>query len=278
MRKLRANVFLETRYPGVALGAVASEDGLLLVDAPLRGDDGREWLAQLGSVGRPRYLALLDHHPDRALGARGLDLPVVAQEATLREMRGWPDAFKGGARPIGAEADRLKRITGVGRAVPELGFSEELRLQIGRREVLLQHRPGPTPGAMWVVLPEAEIAFIGDTVTVSEPPYLGEAQLEDWMDQLETLRSAAFRSFLLIAGRDGLIEREHLNDMARFLRRVQHRLQRPRAGRSPAEAAARAAGEFMRGLRLPPTRRDLVRLRLQAGLTALFRRTGPGGN
>ena len=277
MRKLRSNVYLETRYPGVALGAVASDDGLLLVDAPLRGDDAREWLAQLGSVGRPRYLALLDHHPDRALGARGLDLPVVAQEATLREMRGWPDAFKGSNRPIGGEADRLKRITGVGRAVPELGFSEEMQLQLGERQILLQHRPGPTSGSMWVVLPEAAIAFIGDTVTVAEPPYLGDAQLEDWLIQLEELRGSAFRSFLLIAGRDGVIEREDLNDMARFLRRVLHRIHRPRAGRSPAEAAARVASEFMRGLSLPPVRRDLVRLRLQTGLTALFRRAIPGG-
>jgi glyoxylase-like metal-dependent hydrolase (beta-lactamase superfamily II) len=192
-------------------------------------------------------------------------------------MRSWPDAFKGSAHPIGGEADRLKRITGVGRAVPELGFSEALHLQLGTREVLLEHRPGPTHGAMWVILPEAEIAFIGDTVTVAEPPFLGDAQLEAWMGQLEELRGSAFRSFLLIAGRDGVIEREHLNDMARFLRRVLHRLEHPRSGRSPAEAAAHAAAEFMRGLSLPPTRRDLVRLRLQTGLTALFRRTAPGG-
>src|SRR3990172_6745892 len=51
MRKLRSNVYLETRYPGVALGAVASDDGLLLVDAPLRGDDAREWLAPVGAGG-----------------------------------------------------------------------------------------------------------------------------------------------------------------------------------------------------------------------------------
>jgi len=277
MRKLRSNAFLETRYPGVALGAVGSDDGVLLVDAPLRGDDAREWLAQLGSVGRPRYLALLDHHPDRALGARGLDLPVVAQEGTLREMRTWPDTFKGSAHPIGGEADRLKRITGVGRAVPELGFSEELYLRLGSRQVVLQHRPGPTAGSMWVVLPEAEIAFIGDTVTVAEPPYLGEAELEEWLQQLQQLRDGDFRSFLLIGGRDGLLEREHLNYMVRFLRRVLHRVEGLHAGRSPAEAASRATSEFMRGLSLPPTRRDLVRLRLQTGFTALFRRMLPGG-
>lgn len=278
MRKLRANVFFETRYPGVTLGAIGSDNGVLLVDAPLRTDDAREWQTQLGSVGRPRYLALLDHHPDRALGARGFDLPVVAQEETLREMRGWPDAFKGNAHPIGAEADRLKRITGIGRAVPELGFSGELKLQLGERRVVLQHRPGPTAGSMWVVLPEAEIAFIGDTVTVAEPPYLGEADLETWMALLDDLRGGDYRSFLLIAGRDGLVEREHINDMARFLRRVLYRIENPRPGRSPAESAAQYANEFMRGLKLLPVRRDLVRLRLQTGLMALFRRALPGGN
>ena len=43
----------------------------------------------------------------RVLGARGLDLPILAHDETRLVMNAWPDTFKGGARPIGAEADRL---------------------------------------------------------------------------------------------------------------------------------------------------------------------------
>lgn len=266
MRKLRSGVLLATKYQGVIAGAVPSSRGLLLVDCPLRTDDGREWAADLASHGRSRYLALLDHHPDRALGARVFELPIVAHEATLQTMRSWPDAFKGNARPIGAEADRLKRVTGVSKAVPDLSFSTELTLHLGDREVLFWHRPGPTAGSMWVILPEAEIAFLGDTVTVSEPPYVGEADLESWLDSLDELRSKAFSSFLLISGRDGIVEREAVTEMARFLRKVQLRLKR--LGSKP-ESAARVAKGLIRSYRIPSTRRDQVLLRLQSGLRGL---------
>ena len=107
MRKYRSGVLIESRYPGVIVGAVPSDDGMLLVDMPLKPDDGRDWVGQLTNIGRPEYLALMDQHPDRALGMRAFDYPIVAQEETMQALRNWPDAFKGSAKPIGAEADTI---------------------------------------------------------------------------------------------------------------------------------------------------------------------------
>jgi glyoxylase-like metal-dependent hydrolase (beta-lactamase superfamily II) len=275
MPKLRSGVLFETRYPGPILGAVPSEDGVLLIDCPLRPDDGKEWVSQLASLGRPRYLAMLDHHPDRALGARAFDLPIVAQRETMETMRGWPDAFKGNAKPIGAEADTLKRITGVGKSVPDLSFVDELRLHLGEREILFWHRPGPTAGAMWVVLPKAKIIFIGDAVTISEPPYVGDADIDGWITSLDELRGAEFADHTLISGRDGRIEREHLNEMARFVRKIPVRLNRLRQGGAPPEAAKRMAKQLVKGYRLPTARRDQAILRLEAGLRNLYTQSYP---
>lgn len=275
MPKLRSGVLFETRYPGPILGAVPSSDGLLLIDCPLRPDDGKEWVSQLAPLGRPRYLAMLDHHPDRALGARAFDLPIVAQQETMETMRAWPDAFKGNAKPIGAEADALKRITGVGKAVPDLSFADELRLHLGEREVLFRHRPGPTSGAMWVVLHEPKIAFIGDTVAVSEPPYIGDADLDQWMVSLDELRGPEFEEYTLISGRDGRVGRDEVNEMARFIRKVPVRLKRLRKRAAPADAAKRMAKQLIKSYKIPTSRRDQNLLRLQAGLTNLYVRLYP---
>lgn len=275
MQRLRSGAFFETRYPGPILGAVPSEAGILLIDCPPRSDDSKDWTAQLAPNGRPSYLAMLDHHPDRALGARAFDLPIIAHETTLSEMRGWPDAYKGAANPIGAEADSLKRITGVGKAVPDLGFSDELELHLGERQVQFWHRPGPTAGAMWVVLPEAEVAFIGDLVSISEPPYVGEADIEAWLAALDELRTPAYEEFILISGRDGRVGRDELNAMARFVRKIPVRLERlEQRGDSP-EAAERIARNLAKDFKLPNTRRDQVTLRLQTGLRSLYGRMYP---
>ena len=271
MRKYRSGILVQSQYPGVILGAVPSNDGLLLVDMPLKPEDGKDWIGQLASSGRPKYLALMDHHPDRALGMRAVDLPIVAQEATMQAMRGWPDAFKGSAKPIGAEADSLKRITGVHRAVPSISFEHELKLYMGEREVLFLHRPGPTAGSMWVVLPEAKIVFIGDTVTVSEPPYIGDAELEAWIESLAELRSEAFNSFILLSGRDGRVDRAAVISMARFVRKIPVRLQRMKNKGEPSTASV--AKGLLKDYMIPTARRDLVLLRLQTGLRKLRSRS-----
>ena len=273
MRKYRSGVLVESRYPGVILGAVPSSDGMLLVDMPIKPDDGREWIGQLSNTGQPKYLALMDQHPDRALGMRAFDLPIVGQDETLQAMRGWPDAFKGSAKPIGAEADTLKRITGVHKGIPSIGFSDELKLELGDREVRFVHRPGPTAGSMWVVLPEAKIAFIGDTVTVSEPPYLGNADIEAWIESLEELRKEPLSSYTLISGRDGSIDRDAVNAMARFIRKIPVRLKRLKKKGDPADAALSLAKGLLKDYMLPTARRDLVLLRLQTGLRNLYTRS-----
>ena len=273
MRKYRTGVLVESRYPGVILGAVPSDDGMLLVDMPLKPEDGRDWIGQLTNTGRPKYIGLMDQHPDRALGMRTIDLPIVAQDETLQAMRGWPDAFKGSAKPIGAEADSLKRITGMHKAIPSIAFSDELKLDLGDREVLFLHRPGPTAGSMWIVLPEAKIAFIGDTVTVSEPPYVGNAEIEAWIESLEELRKQPFSSYMLISGRDGIVDRNSVNVMARFIRKIPVRLRRLKRKSVPSDAAESVAKGLLKDYTVQNARYDLALLRLRSGLRNLHTRS-----
>lgn len=275
MRTLRGQVYLENAYPAVHLGLVVGDGKALLIDAPLRVEDGREWLGQVATLARPAYLALLDHHPDRVLGARSLNLRRIAHEATRKEISRWPDTYKGSTRPLGAEADRLKRITGVSQAVPEVAFTEEMTLLLGDREVRFLHRPGPTPGAMWVVVPDAQVVFIGDAITVSEPPYLGDADIEAWLATLDDLRGPEWESYHWVASRDGLVDREAANDMARFLRKVPFRLERMGDRQDPAAAAETIARELVEDFKVPAGRRDQALLRLRVGLERLFRHHYP---
>jgi len=271
MRELVQGVFLEDQYPGVLLGAVAAEGSVLLIDTPLRIEDGREWLAALAPHGQPRYIVLLDHHPDRVLGARGLDLSVVAQAATRDEISEWPDIFRLNV-PMGAEADRLRRVAGVTRAVPHLAFSDRLTLMLGETPVEIWHRPGPTEGASWVVYPARRVVFVGDAVSLREPPYLGEADIESWLKSLHELRGASFRKYRIISSRDGLLRKDALSSMSAFLRRIDGRLEKLGARGESAEATARLALQIGRTFRVASARREQVAQRLRSGLEALYTR------
>jgi cyclase len=271
MREIVRGVVIEDKYPGVIVGAIAAEEGSLLVDCPIRVEDAREWVSRLSDFGRPRYVALLDAYPDRVLGARALDLPSIAHDETRLAMATWPDTFKGAAHPIGAEADRLKRITGVTKAVPEVTFSDELELYLGGSLIEFWHRPGPMAGSMWVVFHDSGVAFIGDTVSVSEPPYLGEADIEAWLESLDDLRE--LHGYKLITSHDGQIKASDVNAMGRFLRKIPVRLARMADRTQPLEAAPALASRLMQGMKVASSRRDQAVFRLESGLVRLYRRT-----
>ena len=277
MLRILKGIYLEKDYPGVYLGAVvgADESEAVLIDAPLREEEARGWLETVGEKGEPRYAILLDSHPDRALGLRHYGLPIVAHEITSAEMAAWPDTFKGDARQVGGESDSLKRVTEVSESVPEVIFRDRMTIDLPDRPIHLLHQPGPTPGATWVEVPDKATVFIGDAVTVKEPPYVGKADIDAWLDSLDVLRDSPFEEYKIISSRDGLVERDDINDMARFLRKIPVRLERLEERDVPEEAVRSIAEELIEDFNVIKARRELALVRLEQGLLRLFREEEP---
>ena len=266
MQKLAPKVFLENKYIGVNLGLVVTSEGLLLVDSPLHPEEVEEWWKVVSERGRPKFLILLDSHPDRVLGSRTLKLPAIAQDQTLKTIREWADTFKGNAHPIGAEADQLKRITGVNNAIPEITFSERMVIHMGGKEIVFLHRPGPRPGSMWMVIPDLSVVFVGDTVTIDEPPYVGVSDIEAWLNSLDELRGSDMNSYTLISSCGGRIKRKDINHMARFLRKVQSRVEKLEDEKNSNEGMERLAIDLMGDFSILSIREDLILKRLKTGL------------
>jgi glyoxylase-like metal-dependent hydrolase (beta-lactamase superfamily II) len=272
MRKLARHVFLENEYVGVHVGLISVDDSLLLVDAPLLVDEAREWLEVISGKGRPRYLAFLDSHPDRVLGAMNYDIPIIAQYGTMDEMRGWSDTFKGGAHPIGADADQFKRIVGVQKVVPDLAFSNEMSLYLNELELTFLHRTGPRNGSMWLLIPSERAVFIGDYVTVSQPPYFGAADIDRWLKGLDELRHSPLRDYKIISSRDGLVKRDDINNMARFLRKIPLRLKDLTGGEDDEEIARKHASALLKSYALPAVYEEIAHTRLTSSIIDLHSR------
>ena len=266
MQKIAPNVYLEDKYIGVNLGLVVIGKELLLVDSPLHTEDVNEWFKVISERGRPKFLVLLDSHPDRVLGSRTLSLPAIAQDQTLTTIREWADTFKGNAHPIGAEADHLKRITGVNNAIPEITFSERMVIHMGGKEIVFLHRPGPRPGSMWMVIPDLSVVFVGDTVTMDEPPYVGVAVIEAWLNNLDELRGSDMKSYTLISSCGGRIDRMDINHMARFLRKVQSRVEKLENDKTRDDEIEHLAIDLMGDFTIRSIQQDLILKRLKTGL------------
>jgi glyoxylase-like metal-dependent hydrolase (beta-lactamase superfamily II) len=269
MRRVASQVWVEDKYPSGEIGVISSRDEVLLIDTPLLVDDVKQWLMEVEDIGSVRYVAVIDSHPDRVLGTRALDLPRIAHDLTLETIREWSDTFKGSTHPIGAESDRLKRVTGVQSALPEVTFNQELILRLGAKDIRFLHRSGPRPGSIWILDDTTSVVFVGDAVSVNSPPYLGVSDLDLWLEALDDLRKLEANGYMVISAHGGRVNRDDINNMARFLRKVENRLEKLAKSDEHAAAAAEFAEELIEDFKVSSQNEESALLRLQTGLLDL---------
>lgn len=228
MDSISKQVFIEEQYPGVTLGLISNSHGLIQIDAPPSPEDGRSWRASLmGMGGGPeRILINLDAHPDRTLGARAMDCIVLAHEKTAQVFRNRSSTFKSQSDETGAVWETLPGLTGIRWVPPEISFTHTMTLHWGDTPILLESHPGPHPGAIWVILPEENIVFVGDAVLKNQPPFLAHANLTVWLESLELLQSKEYSTYTVISGRDGAVSAAVIKSQIDFLKDLHKRLEK----------------------------------------------------
>lgn len=207
MREISENVFIETAYAGVTLAAIHWERGLVLIDAPFRAEDVRAWRLTISGLNNDidRMLVNLDAHYDRTLGARAMECTIVGHEIMANAFRNRSMTFKAQNSETGAEWESYTSLGSIRWAPPEITFSQSLQIQWEGRPLLLEHHPGPSTGAIWAVLPQQRIAFVGDAVIAGQPPFLASADLPAWINLLQSLLTPAYQDYTLISGRGGQV-------------------------------------------------------------------------
>ena len=204
MQQIGRGIFFENSYLGVTLGALVFPQGVALIDAPLRAEDARSWRSALVNQrgGPNRLLISLDAHPDRTLGTRTMDCTIIAHQRAAQVFRNRPTIFKGQNPESGADWETYDDAIGMRWSAPDITFSERMSLHWGNVEIILDHRPGPTPGSIWVIVPESKVVFVGDAVVLDQPPFLAYADLEAWINNLQALLES-YQDFIIVSGRGG---------------------------------------------------------------------------
>jgi glyoxylase-like metal-dependent hydrolase (beta-lactamase superfamily II) len=278
MQTIEPGIFYEDTYPGVTLGALSLPRGTILIDAPLRAEDGRAWrVAMLNQGGgMDRILISLDSHPDRTIGARSLECPVITQQSCAQVFRTRPLTFKSQGMEVGAEWETCTDLGSSRWAIPDITFSELLYIHWGTYDVRVEYHPGPAYGASWVVIPEARVAFIGDAVLVDQPPFLAEADLPAWIETLDHLLSPDYNAYTLISGRGGAVIGKDAHRLRAFLVEVDGILNELWDRNAPVEEAEKWVPKLIKHFKFPANRRDLYEQRLRFGLQRhLLRRYQP---
>ena len=269
MDAIAKNVYIEERFLGVTLGVITQSRGLIQIDAPPAPEDGRSWRASLMGMGNghERVLINLDSHPDRTLGVRAMDCTIIAHEETARAFRNRPNTFKAQGDETGANWEAIPGLGSVRWAPPEISFGKKMSLHWSDTPIILESHPGPTDGAIWVILPEERVVFIGDAVIKGEPPFLAHANIPAWLEALEYLQSSDFKGFTVISGRSGSVSPQSIRSQADLLKSIHTKIEKLGKKKSAAaNVTDKLAASILKGFKSPVSKQQQYSQRLRFGL------------
>lgn len=182
-QQLAEGVYVCVAEPdAVNLGLVVGTDRALVVDtgsSPAQGRQLRQAIAGLTDL--PLAAAVITHwHYDHAFGlAAFADLETIAHESVPARL---------GSAEAAGEAVRL-RLDSRELARPSRELVVAASVDLGGRRVEIAHLgAGHTEGDLVVVVPDADLLFVGDLLESAGPPSFGaDCSLDEWAVTLDGL-------------------------------------------------------------------------------------------
>jgi glyoxylase-like metal-dependent hydrolase (beta-lactamase superfamily II) len=268
MEEIAKNVFIETGFQGVTVAAIPWSQGQILIDAPFRSEDIRSWRASLVNLaaGGERILINLDAHYDRTLGSRAMEATLITQEATATAFRSRPLTFKNQHLGTGAAWEQSNNLITTRWAPPEITFDYSISLHPDGLTLLVEHHPGPMAGSCWVEIPEEKIVLVGDTLPVSQPPFLANADIPTWIASLVELQSPRFSGYTLVSGRGGVTSAAGIQPLLEWLKSVQTKIQQLGERNAPPEETGILVESFLNVFQFPAEHRNQYLDRVKWGL------------
>ncbi|MBI9049587.1 MAG: hypothetical protein JEZ00_09215 [Anaerolineaceae bacterium] len=225
MQEISTNVYIDTSYEGVTLGALKWPHGLILIDAPFRPEDIRSWRSSLMNMGGGNHLLInMDCHADRLLGAKAMESIVVAHDEVSHLLLSRPATFKTIPADMGCDWENFESLGNIRWAIPEISFSDQFSVLWDKSPINLISRPGCAKGAIWVQLPEEKILFVGDCVVAHQPPYFATANIPVWIQNLKEILSPMYQEYTIIGGRNGVLHYSDVENQIQYLDDVYHQI------------------------------------------------------
>lgn len=203
-REIAAGVFVAVAEPaGVNLGLVVGADAALLIDTGSSPDQGRAVRSSITAVtDRPLVAVAVTHwHYDHAFGLTAFrDLPSIAHESVRGRLASLEAAAE--ATRLGFAAEDLTS--------PNQEIAVATAIDLGGRRVEIAHLgEGHTDGDLIIVVPDADLVFVGDLVESAGPPAFGPDSVPGaWAGTLDSIIGLMTAATMLVPGHGAPVDRE----------------------------------------------------------------------
>ncbi len=267
------NVYAMRGSRGANVGAVITDEGIVLIDTPLVPQQAWLWRDFLleKSGGKPfLYIINTDHHRGHIVGNQWFDCTVIAHHVAWRYMRGYRDNFKHRVRQLFKRQPEIQaQLQDIRIILPEITFGDRFTVFKGGREVRVIHVGGHTPATSFVWVPDAKVVFTGDLVMLGEHPFMTQAKSKEWMDGLRMIRR--LHPKVVVPGHGPVGGPEITEEVSEYLRYIRSRVRSHlRAGASKVDTANAIAPELIDWFPIPKYRRPKITQQIKQGIGKVY--------
>jgi glyoxylase-like metal-dependent hydrolase (beta-lactamase superfamily II) len=203
-RELRSGVYVAVAEPeSVNLGLIVGAHATLLIDTGSSPEQGREIRDSVSAItDRPLAAVVVTHwHYDHAFGlAAFVDVSRIAHESVHTRLSSAEAAAD--AQRLGLDSSDLAR--------PTQEIAVATAIDLGDRRVEIAHLGrGHTDGDLVVVIPDADVLFVGDLIESADTPSFGsDAVPEEWPATVDGLIGLMTEATLAVPGHGEPVGRE----------------------------------------------------------------------
>ncbi|MCB0104665.1 MAG: MBL fold metallo-hydrolase, partial [Caldilineaceae bacterium] len=273
--ELAPGVFINTHYRGCTPGFVHTEEGIVMVDAPLIPKQAIDWREQIEDEYPGEQLLFMintDHHRGHALGNQYfMPCKVIAHERAHKEMSGYTENFKERVRnSFKREPEIQSQLNNIIIIPPHITFTNRATMLYGGRQLELIYVGGHTPATSLVWMPEEKICFVGDIVWVDQHPYMAQGNTVEWLRALELIRELGAER--LVPGHGPVCEPDATYRVAEYIHFMRKRVRDYYLeGKNKNETKSGLVGEMLEWFPVPPERKAKIESQIKSGLNRVYR-------
>ena len=214
MQQITSNVFAETQVRGCNHGFVTTSDGVVMIDSPQKPTDALKWKAEIEKHGELKYIINTEPHGDHWTGNAFFDAPVVAHEGVRTRILE-TNLAEHLARVGSMGPDEPKLLEGYTPNVPIVTFKNGMTLHVGDHTFEMIHMPGHTLYQAAILIKEEGVVFTSDNIFHKVQTYIQEANPNQWLNALNSLRYLDEEIF--IPGHGALCDKGYLDEQGTYI-------------------------------------------------------------
>jgi cyclase len=186
MQKVTDNIYVETGFRGCNTSFVVTTEGVVVIDTPMVPQEAQKWRQEAAKFGPILYVINTEPHTDHASGNYWFGAKVIAHEGTREALlEAKASDLAAGLKTMAPDA--LPLDPAFRYRLPEITFTEDLTLYLGKHTFHLINMPGHTASETAVYVPEEKTVFTGDNLNLRVPIFVKSLPYE-WLESLKRLQ------------------------------------------------------------------------------------------